>query len=607
MTKKRFKKHSVNSRHLGIKTKIRKILNFRMILKAILTFIILISTGFALIVVLYCFDLPDVSNLFSNQKKRNITLIDNHKQIISTYGEFHSNFIEYHSIPKHLREALLATEDRRFFQHGGIDYFGIIRALLRNIVSGRVMQGGSTLTQQLAKIAFLTQDRNIKRKIQELILSIYLESHYSKQEIMSAYLTRAYFGSGVYGAAAAAKYYFEKNLSQLNLLESAILVGMLKAPTKYSPANDKELSGKRAYQVLLNMQKAGYITHKDINKALSEKVILRSPKKARYGSYFFSYVYNLVNLTVPDMGENLIVTITVDKKLEENCSEILNNFINKFGVKNRFSQGAIVVLDKGGKIISMVGGKNYEESNFNRAADAMRQPGSAFKHVVYLNAIMQGANPEDIYEDKAVHIGKWYPRNNDGKFHGKMSLKEAFSRSINTIAVQLSEKYNRRDVIELAEEIGIDSHIGDSPSLALGSFETSLLNLTSSYSIYVNNGLWFRPYTITSIKTDNGKEMLKHVTYSKKVATEKEIAKMRNMLIATVNEGSGKNAKVPGHMVGGKTGTSQFHRDAWFIGFIGEYTIGVWLGNDDNSPMNKVGGSGIPAEIFAKVAKLLAK
>jgi penicillin-binding protein 1A len=555
----------------------------------------------------YCFDLPDVSQLFTQNKKRNILLVNEKKELISAYGEFHSDFINYNRIPKHLIQALLATEDRKFFEHSGVDFIAIARAAIRNISAGRVVQGGSTITQQLAKISFLSEERTFKRKMQELILSFYIERHFSKKQILSAYLTKAYLGSGVYGIEAAAKYYFEKSLNELNLLESSILVGLLRAPTKYSPANDKELSGKRAYQVLFNMKDAGYLSDKDIKEALQQKVILRSPKKARYSSYFHAYVYNRVNLLLPDMGENLIVTITANEELEKNIGQILKNYINKHGKNGNFSQGAIIVLGEKGKIIAMIGGHDFEKSNFNRAVDAMRQPGSAFKHIVYLNAFRKGALPNDVYNDEPIKLGKWKPRNNDGKFHGSMDLEEAFARSINTIAIKISEKYGRDDVRNLANMTGIHSFIGDSPSLALGSFETTPLELTSSYSIYNENGYWFKPYGISSIKNEQGRELLRQDSITKEVIDHKTNKIMRNILNKTVTDGSGKKAFVPGISIGGKTGTSQNNRDAWFVGFADKYTIGVWLGNDDNSPMKNIGGAGLPAEIFKEVVLKLKK
>jgi penicillin-binding protein 1A len=564
---------------------------------------ILLATFLLLLTLFYSLDLPDVAMFFEVNKKRNITLVNRNNEIIASFGEIHSDYIIYEDVPKHLVDALIATEDRRFFSHHGIDLIGLARAFYRNYIVRGSIQGGSTITQQLAKIAFLSPERTFKRKIQELLLSFYLENRFTKEQILTAYLNRVYMGSGVFGMEAAAKFYFDKHVKKLNLLESAILVGMLKAPSRYSPLHNSELSGKRAYQILLNMEEAGFINKDDVENTLAQSVILQTNKGLRRSTYFAGYVVDQINYLFPDTGVDLIVQVTVNESLQEYCQALLRKYIDKVGKEKNISQGAIIVLNNIGEIITMIGGGDYVKSPYNRAVQAKRQPGSAFKHIVYANAFNHGMTPETLIEDKPIKMGSWQPQNNTKRFYGEVSLNEAFARSLNTISITLTSNFGINSVKELAQAMGINSSLPDNLTIALGTGEISVLELATSYSVITNDGVLIEPFSITEVRDVEQNILFKRTNNQPiQVLDQKTNSYMHLLLKSTVNQGSGKKALIDNVDMGGKTGTSQDFRDAWFIGYVNHYTIAIWLGNDDNSPMKEVGGSSYPAQIFRDIA-----
>jgi penicillin-binding protein 1A len=549
-------------------------------------------------VIYFSHDLPDVSTLGVVEKNRKVTLVNKNGEIITDFGNLQGKYITFDKLPKHLVNALLATEDRRFFRHWGVDPIGLIRAFYVNYKSGRIVQGGSTITQQLAKVAFLSSARTIRRKIQELILSFYLETALTKEQILTAYLNRVYLGSGIYGIDSAAKYYFGREVENLNIIESAIIVGLLKAPTRYSPIANTERSGERAYQILLNMQDAGYLTESELDKANSEPVILHafSAKNLKH-TYFASWVLDQINTMIADDGTNLIVKTTLNKNLQRIAESSAKKTMDEYAELKNVSQAAMVVLDHDGGVLAMLGGMDYFKSPFNRVTQAKRQPGSAFKHVVYLAALESGIGPGEIINDKPIKIKNWEPRNSTRKFYGRVSVEEAFARSINTVAVRLSERVGRNNVIKMAKRIGISSPIYPHPSIALGSSEVTLLELVGSYTVIANGGYTVEPHGIIDIKTESGKLLYRKSLLKRKVIPEKVVKDMKKMLISTIESGSGRWAKV-GRPAAGKTGTSQGYRDALFVGFTADYIAGVWLGNDNNAPMKSVGGSSLPAFIW---------
>ena len=474
----------------------------------------------------------------------------------------------------------------------------MLRATYENTKAKKFVQGGSTITQQLAKLTFLTPNKTIKRKIQELILAFLIENKFTKKQIIEAYLNRVYLGSGLYGIDSAAKYYFGKDVKDLDLLESAIIIGLLKAPSRYSPTHNTENSGKRAYQVLANMQNAGFITKSQLDAISAEPVILETSAFGNmHNSYYTSWILDQVNQLVPDGTEDLIVYTTAVEHFQEIAEKVISDNLKKYGKKFNATQGAIVAMDPHGTVLAIVGGVNYEASNFNRAVQAYRQPGSAFKHIIYITAFENGATPEDIEIDEPISIGNWHPRNDNRKFSGEMTLREAFARSINTIAVKLSERSGRNNIIKKAREMGITSEMHAYPSMALGVFEVNLLELTSSYATIANGGWKVNPYGITKITTKNHKILYQAQVFNEKVISDKAITYAKDVLINTVKYGSGKRAALENKIAAGKTGTTQENRDAWFMGFTDDIVVGVWVGNDLNSS-NKLGGSFLPAIIW---------
>ncbi len=560
-----------------------------------------LGTITAAFILYYIHDLPDVNSLQSLKKQRKITILASNNLILTNYGDLYSKYTSYNDIPKNIANAVIATEDRRFFNHFGIDLIGIIRAFYSNYKAGYVVQGGSSITQQLAKIAFLSSDKTIKRKIQELVLALYLEHKFSKQEILTMYLNRVYLGAGIYGIDGAAKYYFGKDLKDINLYEASIIAGLLKAPSKYSPTNNIELSGERAYQVLLNMEDAGYITEKDIQDISDNPVFLETSALGSGNSlYFCDYVLDLAQNIIEDTQTDLIIKTTLNLAMQTRGEQVIKNYLAHHGEKLNIKQSALVALSKDGSILSMVGGKNYRESPFNRATMSHRQSGSAFKLFVYLNAIEQNnLNEYSKVIDAPINIGKWHPKNYTRNYLGEIRLKEAFAKSINTVAVRLTENAGRGNLIRLAKKLGINANMSPHPSISLGIAEVSLLDLTNSFAVINNNGRKTIPYAITEIKNPKGKLLFKKThNQETQVISSNTNHIMKSLLKEVIDNGTGGSAKINHKSTYGKTGTTQNYKDAWFIGFDDQVTCGIWVGNDDNKPMNKVTGGGAPAIIW---------
>jgi penicillin-binding protein 1A len=517
---------------------------------------------------------------------------------VITYGNIYGYYVPYKEIPKNLVNAVLSIEDRRFFKHVGVDVLGIFRAFFANVRAGRTVQGGSTLTQQLAKIAFLNPKRTLKRKVQEALMALELERNYSKEEILSIYLNRVYLGSGIYGIDSAAKYYFGKNVQDLDLYECAIIAGLLKAPSKLSPLNNPELTGQRAYQVLFNMLEEGYITKSQLDDAGHSIKLNTSLLGSREYGYFTSWVYDNIGNYIGGSEVDVSVKTTLNKRVQKITQKLLDDYLKKFGAEKKISQGAVVVMDRSsGKLLGVVGGKDFAASPFNRATQALRPAGSAFKIFVYTAAVERGYSPESVMEDKPIRFGSWTPENYKKKYLGEVTLDEAFSKSLNTIPVQLANRIGVSSIIDVARRMGITSEIESNLSIALGSVSVSLLELTAAYATIANDGLFINPYAVELVENSRTGGVL----YARNDAPKSRVIKkepaeiMQEMLRNCVLHGSAYAANIPQLEISGKTGTSQDHRDIWFIGFTDTHVIGVWMGNDDYSPMKKgVTGSSYP-------------
>ncbi len=557
-----------------------------------------------IIVAWYASELPEITKKIDFARKTAVIIKASDDSTIARYGDLTGQNVDVKDLPANLMNAVLAIEDRRFYNHPGIDFIGFTRAMAVNIVRMRLVQGGSTITQQLAKNLFLSQERTIKRKIQEAILALWLENKLTKDEILSAYLNRVYLGSGAYGVSAASQLYFGKPAEQMGLRESAMIAGLLKAPSRYSPFNNPDLSAQRTDVVLKAMADAGYIEdfERELGKVLP--AARARPPSDNIARYFGDWVLDGLDELVGTPSEDLVVETTFDPAIQTTAEAALTKTIMTYGEERKISQGAIIVMRPDGAILAMVGGRNYQQSQFNRATQAKRQPGSAFKPVVYLSAIEHGWDADDKILDEPFSDGVSYqPENFAQKYQGEVTLEEALAKSLNTAAVRLLQAIGLRKVIDTARRLGIRSKLEPDSSLALGTSEVSLLEMSLAYATIANGGYSVFPYAIKRISSlEDGTLYYERPDYrSPSRAFERsDINELRRMLETVITEGTGRAAN-PGFQSGGKTGTSQNSRDAWFIGYTDELVAGVWLGNDDNSPMDKVTGGSFPARIWKDV------
>ena len=551
------------------------------------------------VIAYYSYDLPDVNGAAALARRPSITLVGADGQPFATYGDLYYDVVPVKEMSPYLPQAVIATEDRRFYDHFGVDPFGIVRALIDDVRTGHIRQGGSTITQQLAKNLFLTNERTIKRKVQEILLALWLEHKFTKDQILTIYLNRVYMGAGAYGVESAAHKYFGKSSRQLSLYESAVLAGLLKAPSKFNPGANPELTAERTDQVLEGMVEAGFITAAQAKSAGSEREELAPVSVAVWrGRFFADWAMDQVRDLLGYIDRDLIVKTTFDPRLQELAEDTIKSAIDKDGAALDISQGALVALAPDGAVKALVGGRDYRQSQFDRAAQALRQPGSAFKPFTYLAGLESGFKPDSVFNDAPITIGNWHPDNYDGKYMGRVTLRQALAHSLNSVAAQLAERAGIAHVIEVAHRLGITSELRKDASLALGTSEVSLLELTGAYGAFANGGRGVWPYGVVDIRDREG-----HVLYRRsgsgpgQVMTPQEDAEMLEMMSGVIASGTGRAANL-GRPEAGKTGTTQDYRDAWFIGFTPDLITGVWVGNDDNSPMKKVTGGRIPAHIW---------
>ena len=443
------------------------------------------------------------------QSDYSVTFLDRYGAEIGKRGVRHSEAVPLDDMPDSLIKATLATEDRRFYTHFGIDVFGTFRALFENLRSNAVVQGGSSITQQLAKNLFLSNERTIDRKIKEAFLALWLESNLSKHDILQLYLDRAYMGGGNFGVAAAADFYFGKKVDDLNLAESAMLAGLYKAPTRYAPHINLPAARARANEVLTNMVQAGFMTEGQVLGARRKPADVVRVASDTSPDYFLDWAFEEVKKQVPDGDRSLVVRTTVDMNLEKVADDAVENALRESGERYRVSQGAMVVAEPDGAVRAMVGGRDYGESQFNRATDALRQPGSSFKPFVYTAAVLKGYTPESIVKDAPISIGNWSPRNYGGRYMGNIQLTTALIHSLNTVAVRLAGAVGRENIIALAHKMGITTNIVNSKSLPLGATEVNVLDMTGAYSVFANGGFRAKPYAFTQIVNSEGRGRLR--------------------------------------------------------------------------------------------------
>lgn len=548
----------------------------------------------------YAYDLPDVDSIEEMTRSPSIRLVSADGVQLASYGDFYGEPITVDKVPPHLPQAILAIEDRRFYSHFGIDLLGITRAMVTNVREGRFVQGGSTITQQLAKNLFLSPDRTLKRKVQEALLAIRLEQRFTKDQILSLYMNRVFLGTGSFGFDAAARQYFGKPARDVTLYEAALLAGLLKAPSRYNPARDQTRAERRTTLVIGAMVDAGYISETQAQQALKTKARGR-PRAGRQARYFADWIMRQIEGYVGAVDDDLTIITTLNAHTQKVAERELAALLEEDGAKNGVEQGAVIVLSPNGAVRAMVGGKNYVSSQFNRATQALRQPGSAFKPFVFLAGLEQGMTPETRMTDAPLRIKGWAPRNYEGKYYGDVTLREAMARSMNSVAVQVSERSGRENVAEVARRLGISSRLDTSASIALGASEVTLLDLTGAYAAFANGGRGVWPYGIEEVRGRGGKLLFRRDgTGTGRVVAKERLLMMNDMLSSVVSWGTGKAAQLD-RRAAGKTGTSQDFRDAWFIGYTGELVTGVWFGNDSGAPMKKVTGGTLPARLWQRV------
>ncbi len=547
--------------------------------------------------VLFVFlQMPSLDSILHETREPAIIFLDKNGNEIRSMGRIMGNPVSVDNLPPHVYQAILSIEDKNFYEHGAISYRGTLRAVVVNLFHGHFAAGGSTITQQTAKNIFLTRDKKISRKIQELILSHWLENRFNKNQILDLYINRISLVGGLRGIDAASNILFGHGANKMTVAESAQIAAMLKAPTTYSPLKNPERNIKRARVVLQEMVKQNYITLETAQKAAKELKPASHKNDKNIYRYWTDFVKEEVESRVGNLDKDLYVYTTMDTDLQARVAATLSDNIGEY-------QGAIVAIAKDGAIESMVGGDDYQVSQFNRVL-ALRQPGSAFKPVVYLVALENGMTPDSYVNDSPFSIGDYNPKNYNEHYYGGINLATAFAKSVNSVPLKLTKEYGIDNVLKMAARLGVGNKLKREYSTVLGASEMNLLDLTTIYSVIWNDGKSVRPYSITKIKDAKG-----NVLYERNPSDEitllspQTVEYMKELLYEVVTKGTGKRAYTP-KVFGGKTGTSNDNRDAWFVGATADFVMGVWVGRDDNTSMSsKITGGTLPATIFHDIVK----
>jgi penicillin-binding protein 1A len=596
----------------------RKLKRRQLIAGMLVALAVVAAAGYAAFEVYFYGDMPSLPPsqlLWTLGREPSVRVLDRDGALLAERGPRYGERVESGALPSHLIQAVLATEDRRFWEHDGVDRRGLARALIANWRAGRVVQGGSTITQQLVKNLFLSPDQTLKRKLQEVRLARELEQRLSKPEILTLYLNRQYFGGQAYGVDAAARRYFGKPAREVSLSEAAMLAGLLKAPSRLDPSRNIAIAQERAGVVLAAMRTAGYITpaqERDANEHPAT-IITASQEGEEEDSPEFGYIVDVAveetRALLPIVAPDLVIRTTIDTRLQREAEARIEIALAQFGDSLRVEQGSLIAMDPSGAVLALVGGRSYADSKFNRATQALRQPGSAFKPIVFAAALEAGIRPTDVYVDEPIQIANWRPANYGGGNLGPQTVREAFKLSTNTIAAQIVQDVGEDHVIRLARRFGINQRMEAVPSIALGSQVVTLWELTGAFAVFLNDGDYRPPYIVAQITDTRGEVLYARPQFEPQRVLDPTIARqMRGMLSDVINDpgrngrgaGTGGNARLRtvNVDVAGKTGTSQDWRDAWFVGFSSTIVAGVWFGNDDDSPMNEVAGGGLPADTW---------
>ncbi len=545
-----------------------------------------------------------------------VTFLDRYGNEVGSRGIKHNDSLRLDELPDHLIKATLATEDRRFYDHFGIDIPGLFRAMTANAKAGGVVQGGSSISQQLAKNLFLSNERTIERKLKEAFLALWLETRLTKNEILKLYLDRAYLGGGTFGVDAAAQYYFNKSARDVNLAEAAMLAGLFKAPSKFAPHMNLPAARARANVVLDNLVDAGFMTEGQVFGARRNPATPVDRRDEHSPNYYLDWAFDEMKKLVASLPKSVhervfVVRLALDSDLQKHAEEAVENSLRQYGREYNAHQGASVLMETDGAVRAMVGGRDYGESQFNRATDALRQPGSSFKPYVYSVALMNGFKPTSIVVDSPVCIGNWCPRNYGGGFSGAMTLTEALKRSINVVAVKLSiavgngnPKVGREKIRQLAHKAGLRTPLPDTPSMPIGADEVTVLDHTAGYTMFANLGKAQTPHAVLEVRSGAGELIWRWDRDGKQpvqVIPPQVATDMVGMMTKVVEEGTARRAILDGIRAAGKTGTTNAYRDAWFVGYTGNFVCGVWFGNDDYKTMNQMTGGSLPAQTWHEI------
>ena len=548
--------------------------------------------------------LPPLQSLEIPRRPPSIQILAMDGKPLAIRGEGNGSALTLKDMPPYLPKAFLAIEDRRFYQHRGIDPVGLVRALAANALHRGVSQGGSTITQQLAKNLFLTQERTFTRKLQEVVLALWLEHKFSKDQILEIYLNRVYFGSGAYGVEAACQRYYGKSARQATLAEAALLAGLVKSPSRLAPTRNYDAAQRRSQAVLAAMAAEGFAKEDAVKLALAHPPTIVQPSAGGSANYVADFVLDVLDDLIGRPEDDVVVETSIDPALQAAAEGALVDVLAAKGAKFGVSQGAVVAITPDGAVRALVGGKNYNESQYNRAVSAKRQPGSSFKPFVYLTALEHGLTPESVREDGPIALKGWKPGNYKHEYFGPVTLRQALANSLNTVSVRLTLEVGPANVVKTAHRLGISSKLDPNASIALGTSEVSPLELVSAYVPFANGGLAYTPHVVMRVRSGTRVLYVRQDRPLGRVIDPTYVAMMDSMMHETLASGTARHADLPGWMAAGKTGTSQDFRDAWFIGFTTHMVTGVWLGNDDSTPTKKLTGGSLPVEIWSRFMKV---
>jgi penicillin-binding protein 1A len=548
--------------------------------------------------------LPPIQSLEIPKRPPSVLILGLNGATLATRGDMGGAAVPLRELPPYVPNAFIAIEDRRFYKHHGVDPWGIMRAAVADVLHRGAAQGGSTITQQLAKNLFLTQERTLTRKLQEALLALWLEHKFTKRQILELYLNRVYFGAGAYGVEAAAQRYFGKSARRLTLPEAAMLAGLVQSPSRLAPTRNPDGAARRAQLVIAAMAQQNMISAEAAKLALIAPARAKQPSGAGSVNYVADWAMDAVNDLVGHIDTDIVVDTSIDPTLQNAAEQALVDALAQRGQKLGVGEGALVAMTPDGTVRALVGGKSYADSQFDRAIAAKRQPGSAFKPFVYLTALEHGLTPDSVREDAPISVRGWRPENYEHQYFGPVTLTQALADSLNTVSVRLTLEFGPAAIIRTAYRMGIVSPLEPNASIALGTSEVSPFELVSAYAPFANGGFAASPHVVERIRTSDGKVLYARAPQALgRIVDARYVAMMNAMMHETLTSGTARHADLPGWQAAGKTGTSQDFRDAWFIGYTSRLVTGVWLGNDDSSPTRRATGGGLPVDIWSRFMK----